>query len=145
VSLELSYGGVMSEMHESMFDGLSSEGRERLIAILELRELQLQYQVELNRMMIDQARNPTAHGDRIIGEYKRMRLNPIEDKIAEQSMGLVAEAIDIEGIKSLLPMFVASIMQKVNLPLVLALTGASPERAAAIKSFLEDLYRKGME
>lgn len=100
-------------------DQLDDETKQRLASLLENRNVYLLHFVELNRMRILQLTNPSPENAARMDQYVEQHMAPIREQMMLDSAHLLETAIDMDAIKEMLPMLLAGVMQKVNLPLLL--------------------------
>lgn len=107
--------------------GLAAEDAQRLATVLERRNDYLGLQQQANRLRIKVLETRTAAAQQELNEYLSGAIASARARMTEDLVKLLDSAINIDGIKSLLPMMLLGIVQNINLPLLLTTLGLDPD------------------
>jgi hypothetical protein len=118
--------------------------RRKLAEHLGLRMLATEHNQMLTRMKIEQLNDPTTEREERITEYKEQKIEPLNEQLVEGFGELLTAAVNIDEIKSLLPMLVSSVMRSVNLPLLTSLINIEPERAKALMNTIREFCESNL-
>lgn len=99
---------------------LDDETRARVAEIYRLRieHLDLKRQEFERRLVLLHAPNEAA--ERELAEFSRLFVKPVRLRLSEALNELVGGAIELDGLKTLLPVVVMGVLQHVNVPLLVA-------------------------
>jgi len=128
---------MFEELFSSMGD-LKEADRLRLASFLEKRnELMLQM-LTLNSLQAKQLRDPSPENELRVSSFSNSVVKPLQRSIEQERTDLVKSAVDIEGLKGLLPMILAGLTQYVNLALVLNLFDTNPDDVQRLIKYIKD-------
>jgi hypothetical protein len=121
---------------------LDTETRLRLANLLTLRGELQEKMWEVNRRKIALLMSPSAAGEQDLAEYNSAVVAPLRARVAEMTTELMNECIDLDKIKSLVPMFLLGMSQAINFPMLFSVLNIDPDHAAELfvkmKEFFSD-------
>lgn len=134
---------MLSELSGS-FASMDEETRRMLAELLEVRNEYLNQLVALNGLRLKALHNPTPENEEAVNDFASAVLAPLSARNNELTMGLVKDAIDIEGIQKMLPMVLATMTQYFNLPLILTVLNIDPNAAEKTIAQMSAYFKTGM-
>jgi hypothetical protein len=111
------------EEQPGIFDELTEEQKAKLLEVLELRTKFYRYAREMTRRQIELLRDPSPLAEEELKEFIAEFVTPVRREMAQKGVELSRDAIDIETMKSILPMILMAVTQGVNLPLLMTALG----------------------
>ena len=122
---------------------LDGDQRQQLAALLSDRAEYLVLAAELCRRKSALLANPTSAAEQALSEYSSTVVAPARRKVAEQTVELVGDAIDLDKPKGLLPMLLMGAITAVNVPLVLNALGLDPDTISEIAQKGKEYFQHG--
>lgn len=126
----------------SSYEDLTPEEREKAADLIESRNDLALKMFELNRMRVQVLRNYTPEGEQALANFTSTMIAPLRAHASTQKAALLQDAVNVEGLKSLLPMIAMGLLQNINIPLLLTATDVDPdvinEMMAMAKKFIKD-------
>ncbi len=124
-------------------DDLDTPTRQKLAEYLEARNRFYMQSGEVNRRRIALLYSPDADGQKDLEEYASVMLRPVQDEMNRLRDELFKAAIDLDELKDMLPMVLATVTRSVNLPLLLTLTDFDPDFIARGLEMLKQYFESG--
>lgn len=106
---------------------LDTETRLMLANYLRDRNEYLEATRTLNEMRIQMLIDGTPESAERASDFASTVVGPLRDGLTPQMHALFKKSIDIEGMKSMLPIVLMGLMRSVNLRLLLTTAGAEPD------------------
>lgn len=128
----------------SDLDQLDAATRQKLADYLAASNAYYMRAGEVNRQLIAWLHNPEAAAMQAIQDYTSDILNPAEDEKRRLRDELMEVAVDIDGLKSILPMIISAVTRSVNLPLLLTLIDFDPKMINQGLEMLRRYLESGM-
>lgn len=116
-------GATADQRIERMHKPFTPEEQTYLMVLLQRQQELHEAQAHLARLRLQQLRDPKPGGDEEIVDFAKMFVAPKRISMSKDAMPLLESAVDIEGLKSLLPMLVAGVLQYVDVDKLLYLSG----------------------
>lgn len=120
---------------------LDEDERAKLAEVIRDRNEYLEQLIKLNELRLVTLANPTEANETAANDFNSTVVAPLRDKHMASGHELLREAVNLEGIKALMPIVAMGLLQSVNPTLALAATGAEPdliERAiSAVSEFIK--------
>lgn len=135
---------MLSELSSS-FENLTPEQRQLLAVHIELRNTYLEQTIKLNRLRVALLVQSTPEGEMQVKEFAAKKVAPLRIKLHEHSKKLRESAVDVETLKSMLPMVLMALTSSINLPLVMNALGIEPDMIEELVANARDYIKTGME
>lgn len=129
---------------ESMISSLDAETRDLFVQLLEVRNKYYALMGDYNRRQIGVAKNPDPAEEKALIEYSTLVLRPVRQEIKVLSMALFHKAIDVDGLKEMLPMALMALTSSINIPLVLTVLGIDPDAVSEAVEEISSFFGEGM-
>lgn len=128
---------------DTSFQNLDEETRQDLADLLDSRAEYLTHQISVNRLRAVALRDPTPENLEAVEDYATEYVKPLREELAAQTHRLVEAAVDIDGIKAMLPAVLMGLSQSINIPLLLTASGADPDMITLVVTEAQDYFRNG--
>ena len=117
---------------------LDEETRTKVAALLTDRNELLEAKVKLNRLRAAMLLNPTQSNIDSVEAYTSTVIAPLNTRLNEQAGELMMASVDVEGLKSMMPMVLMGLLRSVNLSLLLTAIDIEPDRIDRLISKIKD-------
>jgi hypothetical protein len=84
-----------------------------------------------------------SENERRLVDYTTEFIAPLQEALSAQVIKVLRSAIDVEGIREMLPMLALSLLQHVKLPLLLTALGVNADAIQAWISTIKDFTENG--
>jgi CHAT domain-containing protein len=128
---------------DTSFQNLDDETRQDLADLLDSRAEYLTHQISVNRLRAIALRDPTPENLEAVEDYATEYVKPLREELAAQTHRLVEAAVDIDGLKAMLPAVLLALSQSINVPLLLTASGADPDMITLVVTEAQDYFRNG--
>ena len=125
------------------FRDLTKKQRIALANVLNARTEYAKKEIELNELRKKALANPTRENEEAVHDFAALVTTPLREDVTRQTLVLMHEAIDIDGLIEFLPSVLMGLLQFVNLPLMLTAIGVEPNEADKIIKIIADYVKKG--
>ena len=116
---------------------LDATQRTLLLALLRKKRQYMQSALTHMELQEKYLENPTPANLIEAENYASMVLRPQKSEINGTLTSVLQNAVDLEGIKRLLPLVLAGVLQSVNLPLLLAAANIDAEEAEQLMKMIK--------
>ena len=127
----------------SSLKDLTKKQRLALANLLNARSDYAAKEIELNQLRLKALANPTTTNQEAVRDFAALVTTPLREDVTRQTLTLMHEAIDMEGLVEFLPSVLMGLLQFVNLPLALTAIGVEPDEADKIIEIITDYVKKG--
>lgn len=134
---------MFGELFPSLTE-MDRETREKLANLLSDRNEYLEQQQTLNKLRIEMLRDGTPESEQRVKDFNSAVVVPLRAKMTPVILELFQKSVNVEGLKSIMPIIVMGLMQSVNLPLLFATAGVELDAAEEIINTIKDYVKKGM-
>lgn len=128
----------------SSFSDLEEDVRTRLASLLEKRNDYLVQQIKLNELRIIMLLTPSPANEAAVNAFNSTVVAPIRDGMGEDIMFLMDKALNVQGLKAMLPMVLIGVLQSVNITLALTTLGIEPDVVDRFTSAIGEFIESGM-
>lgn len=122
-------------------DELSREEQSNLALLLTERIAYMEQAIELNKLRVQYLQNPTPQNKERVDDFNAAVIMPLRSKLSEDMKDALAESIDIDGLKHLMPMMLAGVLQSVNLPYLLAVLGIEADNVEKLVAKVREIIK----
>ncbi len=129
---------------QSGYASLSEEQRKALASMLEDRNTYMEHGVKLNELRIIALRDGTPESEQRVNDYASTVVAPLRKAVAAKANALIVEGIDLDGLKSVLPMIGLALLGAVNLPLLMNASGVDEDMITEFTDMLSQYLKQGM-
>lgn len=129
---------------QSGYASLSEEQRKALASMLEDRNTYMEHGVKLNELRIIALRDGTPESEERVNDYASTVVAPLRKAVAAKANALIVEGIDLDGLKSVLPMIGLALLGSVNLPLLMNASGVDEDMITEFTDMLSQYLKQGM-
>lgn len=129
---------------QSGYASLSEEQRKALASMLEDRNTYMEHGVKLNELRIIALRDGTPESEQRVNDYASTVVAPLRKAVAAKANALIVEGIDLDGLKSVLPMIGLALLGSVNLPLLMNASGVDEDMITEFTDMLSQYLKQGM-
>lgn len=135
---------MFEEIAKSSFANLSTQQRADLADLLRMRVEYMKLAAQLNEMRVDLLESFTPEKEAGIEAFSAAVVAPKRKAVALKMTEMMTETVDLEQIKSLMPMILAGMLGSVNLGMLLAVVGIEPDQVAQLESAITNFTKRGM-
>ncbi|HEU5121638.1 MAG TPA: hypothetical protein VFT59_02240 [Candidatus Saccharimonadales bacterium] len=126
------------------YDQLTQDQRYKLAEFLQLKDEYLQMAVQLNRLRLRALTDPNPQHEAELQSYSSAVMAPVRTRMGQMLSELVKEAVDVDGIKQMLPMALMSFLPSVNLPLLFSILPFDPDTVEKLLGDARSFFRRDM-
>src|SRR3990167_6467356 len=132
---------MLFDDQDDLASRIDDERLDKLVELSSARAEYLQAAAQVQNMRAEQFKGSFRFDQAELDSYVEQVLAPRRTKVYRLQSEMLADAVDVDQIKSILPMIIAGLMAKVDLELVLSIIGvdtdASKEGLELIREFIK--------
>ena len=135
---------MFEEIAKGSFANLTPDQRTKLAELLRTRAEYLAKAADFARMRVDLLENFTPEKEAGLEVYSSAVLAPMRSDMSRQITELLPETVDVEQLKSLMPLVVAGMLGSVNFALLTTVIGIEPDQVSRLESAIMEYTKRGI-
>ena len=129
----------------SAYATMDAAKRRKLADLLHHRNEYSAMVTKVNNQKIQILMHPTAASEQELAEYTRTTVAPMREKLQKETVALMVQAVDVEGLKQMLPMLLAAVANFVDLPLLFEAAGLDPDMIEEALGLLREYFSHNVD
>lgn len=126
---------------ESFLTELDADERETLRRVNQARQEYLEALVKFHQMREQVLANPSIEAEKSLRDYSKTVIAPLRRDMSADVGKLLEKSVDVDGLKSMLPMILLAVSRSVNLPLLMETLNLDSDMIEDTVTKLKDYIR----